>query len=245
MFITIPARLLFICGNISPLLYLCIYTIVSLLWANHSCSAIHLLTNVFFFFLNYLLYCGFSCWFTYSLSPCLVVNSTSFSGCLERASAWLLSFFFCHTDWEVSAPFVYRKKASALHVLRCWRELYVFQGKTDSVISLLMSLFLSTFFSFPALRCHPFYQDCLPGASRVHLFFTAWLQGQKHPPYIQTFTHLLRLNLSSPNPAPSLTLITILKWFPYKMQTYKTIKSKLLELQLIQSCARVNCWGWF
>lgn len=240
MFITIPARLLFICGNISPLLYLCIYTIVSLLWANHSCSAIH---HLFFFKLSSLLWLFL---LVYLLTLTMSCSKFHVIFCLSWKGLSLTTFiFFCHTDWEVSAPFVYRKKASALHVLRCWRELYVFQGKTDSVISLLMFLFPSTFFSFPALRCHPFYQDCLPGASRVHLFFTAWLQGQKHPPYIQTFTHLLRLNLSSPNPAPSLTLITTLKWFPYKMQTYKTIKSKLLELQLIQSCARVNCWGWF
>lgn len=53
----------------------------------------------------------------------------------------LLLFFFCHSDWAVTAAFVYRKKTSTLHVLTHRHKLSVFQRKTDSVISPLISLF--------------------------------------------------------------------------------------------------------
>lgn len=121
----------------------------------------------------------------------------SFSVCPDKASACLLLAFFCHTEWVFGAPFVYRKKSSTPHVLTHRHKLSVFHGKTDSVISHLISLFSLTTLLLPCTPSLPFHQDCLPGASGVHLCFTAWLQGQKHPPNIQTITHLLGFNPSS------------------------------------------------
>lgn len=108
--------------------------------------------------------------------------------------------FFCHTEWVLGAPFVYGKKSSTPHVLTHRRILSVFHGKTDSVISHLISLFSLTTLLLLCTPSLPFHQDWLPGVSGVHLCFTAWLQGQKHPPYIQTITHLLGFNPSSTGP---------------------------------------------
>lgn len=176
-------------------------------------------------------------------SHCLLflINSMLFSLCLERTSAFI---FVTLTERLVLSLSAGRRPPHYMY-----SDVDVNSQSFSKRLILLFPTwypcFPSPLFSFPALCCHPFHQDCLPGASGVHLCFTTWLQGQKHPLYIQTFTHLLGLNPPFPNSAPSLTSARTLKWCPFKMQMYENIESKLLELQLIQSCARVNWRGWF
>lgn len=73
-----------------PLLYLCIYNIVSLLWANHSCSAIHLLTSLFFFLILFSVGALLADLLTHSHHVLFLGNFMSFSVGLKRASACLL-----------------------------------------------------------------------------------------------------------------------------------------------------------
>lgn len=108
-------------------------------------------------------------------------------------------YFFVTLTECLTLPLCTGEKTSALHVLTPRRKLSVFQGKTDSVISHLISLFSLTTLLLPCTLSLPFHQDCLPGASGVHLCFTAWLQGQKHPPYFPSLTPLLEFNPSTPN----------------------------------------------
>lgn len=177
-----------------PLLYLCIYNIVSLLWANHSCSAIHLLTSFFFLFSSLLWLCSL----VYSL--CLVFNKFHVIFCLSQKGLNLSTscFFFITLTERLLLPLSTGRRPPHYMYSDMDVNSLSFRERPILLFPTWCPCFPSPLFSFPALCCHPFHQDCLPGASGVHLCFTAWLQGQKHPPYSQTFTYLLGLNLSSP-----------------------------------------------
>lgn len=171
--------------------------LVSLLWTNHSCSAIHLLTSWVFIFCSSVLL--WLCWLVYSLT----FNDSFLSPPSPRHFLFVRirprPVCFMHLFVTQAGCLVLPLSTGRRPPLTHEHKLFilVFQGgKTDSLISHLIFLFsLSTLL----LPCTPSPSiSSGPPVSLGHQgCISAFLHGyraRKHPPYIQTFTHLLGLN---------------------------------------------------
>lgn len=151
-------------------------------------------------------------WLTHSHHVLFLINSMSFSVYLERASACILLGFFFFLFFLVTLterlvlPLSTGRRSAHCMFLDIDVNSPSFRERPILLFPTWCPCFPSLLFSFPALCCHPFHQDCLPGASGVHFCSTAWLQGQKHPSFIQTLTWIESV-FSKPRPVVELNNI--------------------------------------
>lgn len=166
-----------------PLVYLSIYNIVSLLWANHSCSAIYLLTSFFIILFSIvILLAGL---LTHSLSPCLVFNKVHVIFCLSQKGLSLpTSCFFCHADWGLAVPLSTGGRPPSYMHSDVNADSPSFRERLILLFPTRCPCFPAPLFTFRALCCHPFHQRlCLGirGATLLYCINTRLQTTDIHP----------------------------------------------------------------